>query len=132
MNTVIFVRGNNITGQIEQCREYAEKRGYIVEGVIVGQGRNLPEIIKGLDKKINLVLLSNMSRLSRNALENYTVQTELEIDYGVLIEVADDDKRIAAEQNLMKNIVKAVYEEQQRERKRKERIFELKLRGIIE
>lgn len=132
MNTIIFARGYNITGQVEQCREYAEKRGYKVEGVVVGQGRDLPAVIGGLGTGIDLILVRDMSRLSRNALENYTVQSELEIDYGVLIEVANDKPRDEAAERLMRNIIKSVKEEQRREQKRSEKIFELKLRGIIE
>ena len=132
MKTVIFARGYNLTGQIEHCREYAEKMGYTVEGVIVGQGRDLPAIIGGLGTEINLVLVRDMSRLSRNALENYTVQSELEIDYGVLVDVANDKPRDEAFEKFMRNIIAAVKEESLRERARKEKIFELKMRGIIE
>lgn len=132
MNTIIFARGYNITGQVEYCREYAEKRGYKVVGVVVGQGRDLPAVIGGLGTGIDLILVRDMSRLSRNALENYTVQSELEIDYGVLIEVANDKPRDEAAERFMRNIVKVVQEEQRRKQERSEKIFELKLRGIIE
>ena len=132
MNTVIFARGKNIEQQVKECREYAEQQGYKVEGVIVGQGRELPEVIKGLGKSIDRVILRDMSRLSRNALENYTIQSELEIDYGVLIEVADDTQRNAIEERFMRNIIMAVQQEQRREKERQAKVFELKLRGIIE
>lgn len=132
MSTVIFARGKNIEQQVKECREYAELKGYKVEGVIVGQGRELPEVIKGLGNSIDRVILRDMSRLSRNALENYTIQSELEIDYGVLIEVADDTQRNAIEERFMRNIVMAVQQEQRREQARREKVFELKLRGIIE
>lgn len=110
MNAVIFARGYNITGQVEYCREYAERKGYTVSGVIVGQGRDLPAVIGGLGKDIDIILVRDMSRLSRNALENYTVQTELEIDYGVLVEVANDRPRDEIAERLMQNIIKAVQE----------------------
>ena len=132
MNTVIFARGYNITGQIEYCREYAEKKGYTVSGVIVGQGRDLPAVIGGLGTDVDLILVRDMSRLSRNALENYTVQTELEIDYGVLIEVANDRPRNETEEKFMRNIIAAVKEDARREQARIEKKIELKLRGIIE
>ena len=132
MNVIIFARGYNITGQVEQCREYAEKRGYNIEGVIVGQGRELPEIIAGLGKQIDLVIVRDMSRISRNSLENYTILSQLEIDHGVLVKDAVERPRDEAFEKLMKNIIASVREEQQREKARKEKIFELKLRGIIE
>ena len=132
MNVIIFARGYNITGQVEQCREYAEKRGYNVEGVIVGQGRELPDIIAGLGKQIDLVIVRDMSRISRNSLENYTILSQLEIDHGVLVKDAVERPRDEAIENLMKNIIASVREEQRREKERNEKIFELKLRGIIE
>ena len=132
MNAVIFARGKNIEGQVKECRAYAELKGYKVEGVIVGQGRELPEVIKGLGGNIDRVILRDMSRLSRNALENYTIQSELELDYGVTVEIADSTQRDAIEQRFMKNIVTAVLEEQRREKARQEKMFELKLRGYIE
>ena len=132
MNAVIFARGKNIEGQVKECKAYAEQQGYKVEGVILGQGRELPEVIAGLGGNIDRVIIMDMSRLSRNALENYTIQSELELDYGVLVEIADSTQRDAIEQRFMKNIVTAVLEEQRREKKRTEKMFELKLRGYIE
>lgn len=132
MNVVIFARGYNITGQVEQCREYAEKKGYNIEGVIVAQGRELPDIIAGLGKQIDLVIVRDMSRISRNSLENYTILSQLEIDHGVLVKDAVERPRDEAVENLMKNIIASVREEQQREKARQEKIFELKLRGIID
>lgn len=132
MNAVIFARGYNITGQVEYCRQYAERKGYTVSGVIVGQGRDLPAVIGGLGTDIDIILVRDMSRLSRNALENYTVQSELEIDYGVLVEVANDRPRDEAAEKFMRNIIAAVKEDAKREQARKEKIFELKMRGIID
>lgn len=132
MNAVIFARGKNIEQQVKECREYAELKGYNVEGVIVGQGRELPAVIAGLGKCIDRVIVRDMSRLSRSALENYTIQSELEIDYGVLVEIADDTQRNAIEERFMRNIIRAVQEEQRREQERQEKVFELKLRGVIE
>lgn len=132
MNAVIFTRGKNIRGQVEQCKAYAEQQGYKVQGVILGQARELPEVIAGLGENIDRVIIRDISRLSRNALENYTIQSELEIDYGVTVEIADSTQRDAIEQRFMKNIIAAVYQEQQREKERIKRGFELKLRGIIE
>lgn len=131
MNAVIFARGYNITGQIEQCRDYAEQQGYKIEGVIVGQGNDLPAIIGGLGTDIDLVIVRDMARISRNALTNYTVQSELEIDYGVQIETATGRKEEATDR-LMRNIIKAVQEEQRHEKERREKVLELRLRGVIE
>lgn len=111
MNTVIFARGKDIEGQVAQCREYAERKGYSVAGVIIGQGRELPDIIKGLQADIDLVLVKCMSRISRNALEGYTIQSELEIDCGVLVEVAKEDaQRNDAEERFMRSIIRYVME----------------------
>lgn len=132
MNAVIFARGKNIEGQVNDCREYADLKGYKVEGVIIGQGRELPAVIAGFGKDIDCVIIRDMSRLSRNALENYTIQAELELDCGALVEIADSTQRDAIEHRLMKNIIMAVQEEQRLEKKRQEKRFELKLRGIID
>lgn len=134
MNAVIFARGKNIEAQVKECREYAERQGYTVNGVIVGGSHEITETIKGLqsDIKIDRVIIRDMTRLSRNALTNYTIQAELEIDCGVLVEAANSAQREAIEQRLMLNIIKAVQEEQRREKERREKVFELKLRGIIE
>lgn len=124
MNAVIFARGKNIEGQVKECKAYAELQGYKVEGVIVGQGRELPEVIKGLGGNIERVIIRDMSRLSRNALENYTIQSELEIDYGVIIETATGRKEEATDR-LMKNIIAAVQQEQRRTRQRAEMTLKL-------
>lgn len=116
MKAIIFARGYDLHGQVEKCREYAEKMGYTVEGVIVGQGRDLPAVISGLEMDIQRVIVRDMSRLSRNALENYTVQSELEIDYGVLVEDVSARERNEVQEKLMQNIIKAVYENDVRER----------------
>lgn len=124
MNTVIFARGKNIEAQIAHCREYAERKGYTVTGVIVGQGQELPGIIKALEADIDLVLVKCMSRISRNALEGYTIQTELEIDCGVLVEVATDAPKDEAADRFMKNVIMAVWENEERLRERVRRGFE--------
>ena len=116
MKAVIFARGYDLHGQVQAGRKYADKMGYTVEGVIVGQGRDLPAVISGLEMDIQRVIVRDMSRLSRNALENYTVQSELEIDYGVLVEDVSARERNEVQEKLMKNIVKAVYENDTRER----------------
>ena len=132
MKTVIFARGKDIKGQVEKCRAYAESKGYFVEAVIVGQGNQLADIIKGLDTDIEKVIVSCMSRISRNALEGYTIQAELELDCGVIVEVAKADISETATDRFMLNVMKAIHHDQQRAKERQEKIFELKLRGIIE
>ena len=116
MKSIIFARGYDLHGQVEKCREYAEKMGYTVEGVIVGQGRDLPAIISGLEMDIQRVIVRDMARLSRNALENYTVQSELEIDYGVLVEDVSARERNEVQEKLRRNIIAAVQGEDVRER----------------
>lgn len=132
MKAVIFARGKDIEGQVKEGRAYAEQQGYKIVGVIVGQGCELPVVIAGLEMDIDRVIVRDMSRLSRNALENYTIQSELEIDYGVLIEIADDTQRNAIEERFMRSIIAAVQQEQRRDQERREKFFELRMRGIIE
>ena len=108
MTVVIFARGGNIQGQVAQCREYARRKGYTVEAVIVGQGRDLPELIEGLGKKIDLVIVKHLSRLSRNMMENLQIQHELEYDCGVKVEVASDMSQSKAAGDYMRNIVQYV------------------------
>ena len=127
MKSVIFARGNNISQQIEQCKEYAEAKGYKVEGVLVGQGIELPEMIKGLGTKIDRVIVKDMSRISRNALECYTIQADIELCCGTSVEVATDIPRSEAFENFMKNIIMAVKEEECIERERIEKRFNLML-----
>lgn len=112
---VIFARGYNIHGQIEFCREYAEKKGYTVVCVIVGIGRDLPDILRGFGEKIDLVLVRDWARISRNALESYTIQSELELDCGALIEDASERPKDEAAEKFMRNIIRAVQEEERRE-----------------
>lgn len=112
---VIFARGYNIHGQIEFCREYADKKGYTVVCVIVGSGRDLPDILRGFGEKIDLVLVRDWARISRNALESYTIQSELELDCGALIEDASERPKDEAAEKFMRNIIRAVQEEERRE-----------------
>lgn len=116
MNTVIFARGYNIAGQVEFCREYAESKGYNVESVVVGQGQDLPAIIGGLGGKIDRVIVRDMARINRNALEGYAILAELELDYGVTVEVATANITNEVEQRFMTNIIKAVKENDMRQR----------------
>lgn len=118
MNVVIFVRGYNITGQVEECKVYAERKGYNVLSVVVGEARELPAVIGGLGENIDRVIVRDMARISRNALENYTIQTELELDYGVLIESATARGNTEAEEIFMRNIIKAVQREQRLQEQR--------------
>lgn len=118
MRAVIFARGYNIQGQVEFCREYAERKGYTVAGVIVGQGRELPEIITGLGTKIDRVIVRDMSRLSRNAMENYTTQSALEFECGALVEDASEKPRDEAAEKLMRNIIAAIQEDREREERK--------------
>ena len=124
MNTVVFARGKDIEAQIAHCREYAERKGYTVTGVIVGQGQELPGIIKVLESDIDLILVKCMSRISRNALEGYTIQTELEIDCGVVVEVATDAPKDEAADRFMKCVMRAVMEHENSTRQRVLRALE--------
>ena len=92
MRAIIFARGNNIAAQIAHCREYAERKGHEVAGVIVGSGRELVEIINGLGEKIDIVITKDLPRISRNLRENFEIQVELEETSGVLVEIASEKK----------------------------------------
>ena len=118
MRAIIFARGYDIHGQVEKCREYAERKGYTVAGVIVGQGRELPEIISGLGMKIDRVIVRDMSRLSRNAMENYTTQSALEFECGALVEDASERPRDEAAEKFMRNVIAAIQEEKAREERK--------------
>ena len=107
---VIFARGKDIEKQIERGRQHAENKGYSVEGVIVGQGHELPEIIKGLGKGIDRVIVSHISRISRNALECYTIQANLEIDCGAMVEVATEKPVDEVAERFMQRVIMAVKE----------------------
>ena len=131
MNTVIFARGYNIQGQIEYCREYAEKKGYKVECVIVGQGRDLPSVILGLGFKVDRVIVRDMARISRNALEGYTIQADLELESGAIIEIATEQPRDEAFERFMRNVIMAVREDEAKERERQIR-EKLIMRGIMD
>ena len=130
MNTVIFAKGKDVQEQIEHCKAYADMRGYDVVGVIVGQGRDLPDVIKSLDMNIDIVLVGCMSRISRNALECYTIQADIELESGTRIEVATDQPHDEAINKFMKNVIMAVREEELKEREREMR-KELILSGIM-
>ena len=116
MNVVIFARGYNIQGQIEYCKEYSEKKGYTVAGVIVGQGRELTEVISGLGMNIGRVIVRGMSRISRNMIESCTIQTDLENICGVLVEDATGNPHDDSEQRFIKNLIAAIRENDTRER----------------
>lgn len=125
---VIFTRGKNIRGQVDKCKAYAEARGYEVAGVIVGQGQELPEVIKGLGFEVDIVLVSCMSRISRNALEGYTIQADLELYCGTLVELASDEPRSEAFDKFMRNVMIAAKENATRERVR----HSLIMKGLLD
>lgn len=131
MRAIIFARGYDIHGQVEKCREYAAKRGYKVAGVIVGQGRELPEIIGGLGMKIDRVIVRDMSRLSRNTMENYKTQSALEFECGALVEDASERPRDEAAEKLMRNIIAAIREDEEREKRKNEIRERMILKGLL-
>ena len=131
MKAVIFARGYNIQGQIEYCREHAEKKGYTVECVIVGQGRDLPSVVRGLGFKVDRVIVRDMARISRNALEGYTIQADLELESGTIIEIATEQPRDEAFDKFMKNVIMAVREDETKERERQIR-EKFILRGMMD
>lgn len=120
MNAIIFARGNNTELQIEEGMKYAERQGYSVKGVIVGNGQELTGTVKALQgvMKIDRVIAWNVSRVSRNALEYYTIQAELESDCGVLVEIANPGRKDEAFDRFMKNVAIAAREEARKTERR--------------
>ena len=131
MSTVIFARGYNIQGQIEYCKAYADKMGYKVDFIVVGQGKDLPAVIQGLGVKVERVIVRDKTRICRNALDYYTIEADLEIECGAVIEIAAETPRDHAAENLMRNIIMAVRENDARERENEIR-KRLILRGMLE
>lgn len=132
MRSIIFARGYDIHGQVEKCKEYAERKGYTVEVVIVGQGRELPEIISGLGIKIDRVIVRDMTRLSRNAMENYKTQSALEFECGALVEDASERPRDEATEKLMRNIIAAIQEDEEREARKNAIRERMILHGLLD
>ena len=62
-NAVIFVRGNNVEGQVALCKEFAEIKGYNVIDVITD--------VRKITTETNIVLVTDYSRLGRR---NFEVQ----------------------------------------------------------
>lgn len=110
MKAIIFARGNDIQKQIEDGKEHALRKGYTVEGVVVGHGRDLPAVIDGLGIKIDRVIASNMARITRNAREGYLLESDLEFEHGVLIEIVENERRNDLQDKLMKNLIRAIRE----------------------
>lgn len=107
MKALIFARGYNITGQVQECRKYAEKQGLTVTGVIVAQGSELPAVVGGFDEDIKKVIIYDAARISRKPLEYYAISAELELDYGVSIEIASAQREKEARMQLMRSIIAA-------------------------
>lgn len=85
---VIFVRGKDIKRQIETCKAHAAQKGYNVAAVMLGGGHKITETIQALKTKIDRVIVTDITRVSRNAVDLYTIQADLEVTHGVLIERA--------------------------------------------
>lgn len=87
-NAVIFVRGTNIKEQLDACKAHTEKQGYTIAGVIMGKGNDLKTVLESLEIKIDIVVVKDVMRISRNTLEYCTIQNELQTNYGAVIESA--------------------------------------------
>lgn len=112
MTTFIFARGSNIKAQVDQCREYAESKGYQVAGVIVGGNGSIAKTIRDLQKdtKVERLIVRDLARLSRRMHENFQIQHELEYDCGVEVEVASEQPKSKVAGNYMRNIVQYISE----------------------
>lgn len=79
--------------------------------------------------KIDCVIVRDMSRLSRNAMENYKTQSALEFECGALVEDASERPRDVAAENLMRNILAAIQEDEERKNAIRERMI---LKGLLD
>lgn len=84
MNTAIFTRGNDKAEQKLQCMFYAKFKDYNVVEVV----HNTHELSKlVVNAKIDTILMTDPSRLTRDRLEYESIQQMLR-GYGVTIELA--------------------------------------------
>lgn len=87
-NAVVFVRGADVRNQLDLCKAYTEEKGYKVAGVILGKGKELKEVIAGLDIKVDVVVTKDVTRISRNSLEYFQIHNDLLTNHGCVIESA--------------------------------------------
>lgn len=84
MNAVVFTRGQDKAAQKLQCLFYAKFKDYnVVE--FVSNTHELSKLV--VNKKINIILMTDPSRLTRDRMEFESMQQMLR-GYGVTIELA--------------------------------------------
>ena len=81
---MIYARGENKHLQVAKCEEYAEKKGYQVVAEVFD---DTEEIYKELGD-IEVLLVSDMSRLTRSKTELEQIRRSLEAD-GIEIKIAE-------------------------------------------
>lgn len=81
---MIYARGENKHLQVLKCEEYAEKKGYQVVAEVFD---DTAEIYKELGD-IEVLLVSDLSRLTRSTAELDRIRKSLEAD-GIEIKIAE-------------------------------------------
>lgn len=87
LKALIYTRGHNIEGQYARCEYYIEMAGYELIGHIT-EG----EIHKDLGE-IDVVIIAEASRLSRNIEEYFSIREKIE-NKGIRIEIASKDNAV--------------------------------------
>lgn len=84
ITAMIYTRGNNAEGQIARCEYFAELAGYEVIGYVTGE--EWYDAIGNID----VLIVSDASRLSRSVEEFYRIVDALEAD-GIRLEIANKE-----------------------------------------
>ncbi len=117
--------GRNLAGQLDMCREHAEKRGWQVVAELAeddrgasGASLELPQLNRALEMarsgQFDVVIVREIDRFSRRLAKQLIIEEELK-RYGVRIEYVLGEYPDSPEGNLMKN-VKASIAEYEREK----------------
>lgn len=105
VKAIIYVRGYDKDGQIEWCTEYAEKKGYIVTGIVIGDIVDLLDAVRETDEQIDRVLVRSFSRVSRNRLQCFAVETDLKFKHGIVLESTTEQPRSEAEEKSLRKML---------------------------
>jgi site-specific DNA recombinase len=117
--------GRNLEGQLEMCREYAERHGYEIVAELAEDDRgasgaeiDLPQLTRLRDmaaaERFDVLVVREIDRLSRNLAKQLIVEQELE-RAGVKVEYVIGEYPDTAEGRLNKHI-KATIAEYEREK----------------
>lgn len=88
MKALVYVKGENITEQVNICKTYAEERGYKIL-TFAGVNDDLSKMVGNLE--IDVLLIADRNRVSKNA-ENFDFLEKVLSWHGVKIEEAGENK----------------------------------------